>query len=53
VINKLILGNKDFYIEKLEEYVKVNTKKVFQEWTYHMRISNKYSSMLEYIKNLE
>ena len=53
IINKLILENKDFYIEKLEEYVKVKTKKVFQEWTYHMRFNNKYKSMLEYVKNLE
>ena len=40
-------------IEKLEEYVKVKTKKVFQEWTYHMKISNRYNSMLEYIKKIE
>ena len=53
IINKLVLENKDFYIEKLEEYVKVKTKKVFQEWTYHMKISNRYNSMLKYIKTLE
>ena len=53
IIKKLILENKDFYIEKLEEYSKNKKKKTFKEYTYQMRFDNKYKSMLEYVKKIE
>ena len=53
IIKKIILENKDFYIEKLKEYVKKKKQKIFQEYTYQMQFNNKYKSMLQYIEEIE
>ena len=54
IIYKIVMDKKDYYIERLKEYSKKYAKKkYFTEWTYNMKITNRYKAMLKVIKDLK
>jgi len=53
IIHDLVIKNKEYYIERLNEYIKKYKKKHFVEFTYSMKIPNRYKEMLKMIKEFE